>query len=268
LALRWNDNSTNEDSFVIERALSSSFSPLDKTITVNGGVSSTATHTDSDGLQANKTYYYRVTAVNLGGASGYSNPASALTLPSAPTGLTAAGQANGTIKVSWLAPVGGADSYIVEHSNNSAPGFSEVGRTSGSATSIFDTGLSPNSTFSYRVKAVNRSGSSAYSNQATATTVVGLASITSNVSTVKGGKAIKLTVSLTGAAPAGGATVSHTSLGDGGAYVKVPASDQIPAGSSSVMVKVKTKKPKRTAVATVTATYGSSSQSTDITVKK
>ena len=268
LSLRWNDNSTNEDTFHIERAKDSSFTTLDKVIIVSGGVSSTATYTDSDSLSPNKTYYYRLTAVNLGGASGYSNPASALTSPSAPSGLTAVGQPNGTIKVTWVASVGGADSYVVEHSNSASPSFSEVGRTSGSVSTIFDTGLSPNSTFTYRVKALNRSGASAYSNQASATTVVSLASVSASPSTVKGGKAITLTVTLTGSAPAGGATVNLSSLGDGGPNVKVPASVLVPAGATTATVKVKTKKPKRTVVATITGTYANSSKSTDVTVKK
>jgi titin len=268
LVLSWKDNSSNEDTFQVERSTNGSFSSSQVIASVPGSIAATGTYTDSTGLNPNATYYYRVAAVNLGGTSGYSNPASALTLPSAPANLNATSQPNGSIRVTWAASVGGADSYIVEYKNVVSSDFTEYGRVAGNVTSIVDASPNPNSTFIYRVKALNRSGSSAYSNEDSATTAVGLASITTNVSTIKAGKKLTITVTLTGPAPAGGATVSVVSQGDGGANVKAPASILVPAGAQSASVKVKIKKPKRAVVATLTASYGGSSQSTDVTVKK
>jgi subtilisin family serine protease len=78
--LAWSGNSSNEDGFAIERCQGSgctSFSPI---ATVGAGVTSYA----STGLSANTLYSYRVRAYNGTGNSGYSNTASATTLP-APT---------------------------------------------------------------------------------------------------------------------------------------------------------------------------------------
>lgn len=265
LALNWRDNSTNEDSFRIERSKNSSFAQIDKTLTVAGN---TTSHTDSAELKANTTYYYRVAAVNLGGVSGYSNSASALTLPNAPSNLNAESVSGGSIRLTWSASTDGAESYVVERRNSSVAGFVQAGSTAGNVTSFTDSGLLANSTFIYRVKALNRSGASGYSNEKSVTTSVGVASITANKSSIKGGSTLTLTVTLTGNAPVGGASVALSSAGDGGSYVNVTKPVLVPSGTQSATIKVKIKKPKRTAVATITASYGGSSQSTDVTIKK
>jgi hypothetical protein len=72
--LTWNDNSTNEDGFKIERSSNNS------TWTQIGTVGRNATTFSSTGLSANKTYYHRVRAYNVLGNSAYSNTASAKTL--------------------------------------------------------------------------------------------------------------------------------------------------------------------------------------------
>jgi len=72
--LTWNDNSTNEDGFKIERSTNgSSFTEIG---TLGPGVQNFS----STGLASNKTYYYRVRAYNTLGNSAYSNTASAKTL--------------------------------------------------------------------------------------------------------------------------------------------------------------------------------------------
>lgn len=72
--LAWNDNSTSESGFKIER--SANGSSWTQIATVGPNVQNYS----STGLSANKTYYYRVRAYNALGNSGYSNTASAKTL--------------------------------------------------------------------------------------------------------------------------------------------------------------------------------------------
>ncbi len=72
--LGWNDNSSNEDGFKVER--STNGSTWTQIATVGPNVTTYA----STGLSANKTYYYRVRAFNLRGNSPYSNVVSAKTL--------------------------------------------------------------------------------------------------------------------------------------------------------------------------------------------
>ena len=72
--LAWQDNSTNETGFQIERSRSGgAFSLI---ATAAAGATS---YSDTSGLTPNKTYLYRVRAINAAGASGYSNTASATT---------------------------------------------------------------------------------------------------------------------------------------------------------------------------------------------
>ena len=71
--LTWQDNSNNEDNFVVERKTTGSFSVI-ATLPAN-----TASYSNT-GLKKNTTYTYRVKATNAGGSSAYSNEASAKTL--------------------------------------------------------------------------------------------------------------------------------------------------------------------------------------------
>jgi predicted phage tail protein len=72
--LAWQDNSGNETGFQIERSRSGGAFSLIAT----AGAGAT-TWSDTSGLTPNKTYSYRVRAVNAAGNSGYSNTASATT---------------------------------------------------------------------------------------------------------------------------------------------------------------------------------------------
>lgn len=74
IGLTWNDNSTFEDNFVIERrnvTASTTFATL-ATVSTN-----TVSYNDA-GVVASTTYSYRVRASNIGGYSPYSNTANAL----------------------------------------------------------------------------------------------------------------------------------------------------------------------------------------------
>lgn len=74
MKLTWNDNSSNELGFIIERSLTGgSYTTID---TVQSDIS---TFTDT-GLNASTRYYYRVAAYNTAGNSAYSNAMDATTL--------------------------------------------------------------------------------------------------------------------------------------------------------------------------------------------
>jgi len=72
--LAWQDNSNNEDNFVIERKKGTGSYSVIQTLPAN-----TIAYSDT-GLTRNTTYTYRVKATNVNGSSGYSNEASATTL--------------------------------------------------------------------------------------------------------------------------------------------------------------------------------------------
>ncbi len=74
--LAWVDNSTNENSFRIERSLNNS------TFSEVGSTGANVTSFSDTGLLSGTTYYYRLFARNAGGDSGYSSVASATTISS------------------------------------------------------------------------------------------------------------------------------------------------------------------------------------------
>src|SRR2546428_2645238 len=100
---------------------------------------------------------------------------SSTTAPQPPTGLTATTVSSSQINLSWTAPTNNGGSaitgYKIESSTNSGSTWSVlVSNTGSTGTAYSDTGLSPSTTYSYRVSAINSAGTSTPSNTASATT--------------------------------------------------------------------------------------------------
>ncbi len=166
--LSWTDNSGNEDNFKIERhAGDGNFAEI---ATVGADVVS---YNDT-GLSASTTYTYRVRAANAAGNSGYSNEASATTddpppPPADPSGLTATTNGSSQIDLSWTDNSSNEDNFKIERHAGDG-NFAEIATVGTDVTSYDDTGLSANTTYTYRVRASNGAGDSGYSNEASATT--------------------------------------------------------------------------------------------------
>src|SRR6185312_3229773 len=156
------------------------------TITSNTG--STSTTYSNTGLASSTTYSYRVSAINSVGTSLPSNVASATTSaqilpPQPPTNLSATATSTSQINLSWTAPSDNGGSPITGYKiNRSDDGGSTwitlVQNTGTTATTYSDTGLSPGTTHSYRVFAINSVGTSPSSNIAIATTITQVHTIT------------------------------------------------------------------------------------------
>jgi glucosylceramidase len=163
-SLSWTASS-GANSYTVRRSTTSGGSYSD----VATGV--TATSYTNTGLTNGTTYYYVVVALNAAGTSGNSNQASAtpqttVSIPAAPTSL-AATAGNAQVALSWTAS-SGATSYTVRRSTTSVGSYSDVA-TGVTATSYTNTGLTNGTTYYYVVAAVNAAGTSANSNQASAT---------------------------------------------------------------------------------------------------
>ena len=220
------------------------------------------------------THTYAVTAIDAAGnESAPSNTASAtvaggdVTPPTAPTSLTAtANLATRTIELSWIASTDdvGVTGYRVFRDN----GTTAIATVSG--TTFND----PNQlgTHVYVVAAIDAAGNqSASSNSATATVTIPegstLASLTVNPATVTAPASSTGTVTLNGAAPAGGVSVTLRSSDTGKATV--PSTVTVPEGQNSVTFVIGTltgrlgggKNP-----VTITATLGNSSASATLTI--
>jgi chitodextrinase/PKD repeat protein len=121
------------------------------------------------GLTASTTYSYTVRAFDAAGnVSAPSSSAGATTqappadttAPSAPTGLTATAASSSQINLSWTAATDnvGVVQYRVERcQGSSCSTFAQIGTTPGTTTIFSDTttGLVPNTTFRYRVRAAD-----------------------------------------------------------------------------------------------------------------
>ncbi|HSZ59624.1 MAG TPA: YDG domain-containing protein [Tepidisphaeraceae bacterium] len=116
------------------------------------------------------TYYYQVTAVNAQGESSRSTEVvAAIQPPPVPTNLQAA-SGIAQIALSWTASTG-ASSYNIYRGTSSGGQGASPYATNISTNSFIDAGLTPGSTFYYKVTAVNSIGESSKSGEAFATVV-------------------------------------------------------------------------------------------------
>ncbi len=161
--LSWQDNSSNEDGFKIERKTWSGGTWSE--ITTTGA--NITTYSDNS-LSSGTTYYYRVRAYNTGGNSGYSNEANATTFsaPAAPTGLSASSVSTSQINLNWTDNSSNEDGFKIERKTGSGGSWSEIATVGTNTTSYQNTGLPSGTNFYYRVYAYNGIGNSGYSNEA------------------------------------------------------------------------------------------------------
>lgn len=94
------------------------------------------------------------------------------TAPAAPTGLAAVAASSGQINLTWADNASNETGYIVEARTGTAA-FAQIATLGAGANSYSHTGLLASTAYTYRVAAYNSAGNSAYSNEATATTLSG-----------------------------------------------------------------------------------------------
>ena len=161
--LTWTDNSDNEDGFKLERKeLGGTYTEI-KTLAVN------VTSYSDTGLNPDTTYYYRIRAYNSFGHSDYSNEANtttkpAGTAPSKPSNLTGIANSTSEISLTWTDNSGNEDGFKLERKAEGGS-YTEIKTLSSNATSFTDSSVSPDKTYTYRVRSFNSIGYSDYSNE-------------------------------------------------------------------------------------------------------
>lgn len=169
--LTWTDNANNESGFKIEQSTDgTSFTQI-------ASVGSNAVSFSVTGLTASTTYFYRVASFNTAGNSTFSNTASATTsaapppLPAAPSSLSAAAVSSTRINLSWTDNASNESGFRIERCKNpNCTNFAQIAQIGAGLTTFADTTVSKNTAYSYRVRAFNAAGNSAYSNTASTKT--------------------------------------------------------------------------------------------------
>ena len=120
------------------------------------------------------TYAASLTVTDNGGAASTATRSIVVTAalpPAAPTNLAATALGRSSISLQWTNGTADQTQVSVERCRGSGcTAFAQVATLPGAATTFTDSGLSPRTTYRYRVRAHNAAGASPYSNTASART--------------------------------------------------------------------------------------------------
>lgn len=166
--LSWTDNATNEAYFTIERQFGSS----QPWVTLGNAAANATAYADTT-LQGGNTANYRVYAVkNEATRSPYSNQAFTTTPygdPVPPTNVVAEALSSTSIRLTWTNSPFGSD-YWIERSVGDASNFQQYRALYFGVTNTTFTGLTPNTTYYFRIRTGYNGQMSPYSEIKSATT--------------------------------------------------------------------------------------------------
>ena len=171
VSLSWNDASTNETGFKIERSPDGAAGWTQVAIAPAEAVS----FTDA-GLAAGSTYYYRIFSYNSAGNSTFSTVAHATTagaVPAAASSLVAAptlGSGATSVTLTWTDASSDESGFRVEKALSANGTWTTAVSASSNASTANATGLSPLTTYFFRVVAFNAGGDASPSSTASAKT--------------------------------------------------------------------------------------------------
>lgn len=162
VALAWTDNATNEYQFDIMRALADAGgAPIGAYAKVGQALANATGFVDTTVAEVT-SYSYQVVAVSAGGqtaSAAASVTTQALTVPLAPSGLNAVAASATQVNLSWADNATNEGSYLVERSIDAgATWISIANNLAANTTSYSDTSTTQNTSYQYRVSAVNPMG--------------------------------------------------------------------------------------------------------------
>ena len=165
----WTDNATGENGYIIERA--EELTPTTFTVISYEGPNTTS-YSDSP-LTDDTRYYYRVSAWDGDGPSGYAtgDAQTLLAAPAAPSGLALANPTESSIELTWIDGSDNETYFYIERGTDGI-NFGPAGSTLAGITFFEDTDLVENTVYYYRVHAWNAAGDSPYSNVASLSTLL------------------------------------------------------------------------------------------------
>jgi hypothetical protein len=258
------------DGAVVFLSSSSSVATVPATVTVPAGAFSASFSIGTTSVTASTT---AVIIGSYGGATRTAtlavNPPAAPTRPAAPSLISPANDARPAQPVTFdWSDVANAASYEIQIDNTSTIASPFVASAVVTVSQATIGGL-PAQQLWWRVRARNSAGSGPFSatrrlTPAAAPATAALSAITVNPSSVVGGNGSTGTVTLTAAAPSGGATVALTSSNTGAATM--PSSVAVAAGSTSASFAVTTATVTGSTAVTLSASYNGITRTTTLTV--
>ena len=162
VTLNWTDKATGEDGYKVERKGADG---VFQEISISPDLGpNTTTFTDAPGVDGT----YRVRAFNtIPAYSSYSNEVAVL---NAPSNLAAANVTTTSVTVSWTNNSQTSEGVKVQRKSPGSD-FAEIGSVGPNVTTFTDTGLTPQTSYTYQVAAFSSSaGNSAFSNTVMVTT--------------------------------------------------------------------------------------------------
>jgi uncharacterized protein with LGFP repeats len=178
ISVKWRDNSTNESAFELQRSddggatWTATYSVAPVSTEGTGGIVGKGVN----GLTTGSTYTFRVRAVGSPNSSDYAGPASIkIAAPARPISLTATALSTTKIRIKWRDLADNEQGFRIERSTDGGatwPTVINVAAAPGSDSfpTRTDAGLAPSTTYTYRIRAYNGAGSSAYMGPKSATT--------------------------------------------------------------------------------------------------
>jgi hypothetical protein len=177
--LNWTDNANNEAAYTVARTCTGPTCVAFTTVTL---AANTVTYTNNTGLAVGNTYVYTVTATNGAVTSTSATVSVTVAAPNAPSGLAAtavpAGGNRDAVTLTWSDNSNTETSSTIQRCTGTAAvctptaaGWANVTTTvPANAITYTQTGVNRATTYSYRIRAVNALGNSAWSNTATVLT--------------------------------------------------------------------------------------------------
>lgn len=161
--LAWDDNSSNEAGFKIERR------PINGSWAELANVSANTTSYSDTTVSSNSNYAYQVSATSSGSTSSPSNEAQSstagATVPIIPTNLVASAASATQVDLTWSDTSSNETYFRIERKTGSGS-FDLLTDLTGNSVSYSDTNLTSGLTYTYRIRSANGAGLSVASNEA------------------------------------------------------------------------------------------------------
>lgn len=152
--ITWNDNSSTEDLFRLERSLNGGGFTFLKNVSAN---STSTTSTVSEG----NSYQYRIRAERTGTSpSAYSTSGTSSAPPKDPTGIAISNITSSSLRVTWTDNSSVENNYDIDVQINSSGSWVNESTLAANTTLYDDSGLTEANVYEYRVRATDTSANS------------------------------------------------------------------------------------------------------------